>query len=147
MKLARIIVGLALISLLAIPALGQMTDYQKGIAEGLKIGFFMNQKYVDAKAGINVTGYNAEVERYNAWIVSIFGNDPQFLMTPLAMGAGASSTPVLMTNLSNVGGIEHKIDGGAPKGAAYTTNDMNLLPDPRNVSQIQQHGGEYLGGI
>ncbi|MFB3766042.1 MAG: hypothetical protein ACE14P_12460 [Methanotrichaceae archaeon] len=51
MKFIKIIVALALLLIVVIPALGQMSDYQRGVADGLKIGFFMNQKYVDARAG------------------------------------------------------------------------------------------------
>ncbi len=146
MKLTRIITVLAILSLVAIPALGQMTDYQKGIAEGLKIGFFMNQKYVDAQDGINVTGYNQEVERYNAWIRSIFGNDPQFLMQPITSSTSDLSKPVLISNITS-GKIEHKIDGNWGPNATYKTNDMNLLPDPQNMSQVKEHGGAWLGGV
>ncbi len=137
---------LILFLLTSMAAAQEMTDYQKGIAEGLKVGFFMNDKYNQAQQGINVTGYNQEVARYNTWIASIFGNDPQFLMTPIAEGTAASK-PVLITNTSNGPGIVHAIDGGSAKGPAYTTNDMNLLPDPGNTSQVQKYGGEYLGGV
>ncbi len=149
MKLTRIIAALAILSLVAIPALGQMTDYQKGIAEGLKVGFFMHEKYTQALDGINVSGYNAEVDRYNVWIRSIFGNDPQFLMTPITGPASIASKPVLITNTSNsTSGIVHEIDGGTKaKGPTYTTNDMNLLPDPQNMSQVKEHGGAWLGGV
>ncbi len=139
---------LLLLASIASPAVAQeWNDYQKGIAEGLKIGFFMNEKYNQAKQGINVTGYNQEVAKYNAWIVSIFGNDPQFLMTPIAEDTTAQK-PTLITNTSNMAtGIVHKIDGQSPKGPAYTTNDMNLLPDPQNTTQIKKEGGAWLGGV
>jgi hypothetical protein len=148
MKLTRIISILALLSLVAVPALGEMTDYQKGIAEGLEVGFFMNEKYEQATQGINVTGYNAEVQRYNAWIVSIFGSDTRFLMTPMAMGA--SSKPVMVVDSTNAtAGVVHQIDGDSKaKGPGYTTNDMNLLPESAlNTRNIWEKGGEFLGGI
>jgi hypothetical protein len=96
MKFATIIAASALLLITAVPAPGQMSDYPKGVADGLKIGFFMNQKYIDAKAGINITGYNTEVARYNAWIESIFGKDPNFLMSPMALDA--MSKPVIIAN-------------------------------------------------
>ncbi len=60
--------------------------------------------------------------------------------------------PKLISNLSNAGGIEHKIDGGSPKGAAYTTNDMNLLPAKQTEAMMNdpdpaKRQGEYLGGV
>ncbi len=153
MKLTRIIAALAILSLVAIPALGQMTDYQKGIAEGLKVGFFMHEKYTQALDGINVSGYNAEVDRYNTWIRSIFGNDPQFLMTPITGPTSIASKPILITNTSNsTSGIVHEIDGGIAKGPTYKTNDMNLLPESQTNAMLNnpdplKRQGEYLGGV
>lgn len=148
MKLIRIIAVLALLLIAAASALGQMSDYQRGIAEGLKYGFFMNQKYVDAKAGINISGYNAEVAKYNAWIKSIFGNDPMYLMSP--MTSVATPRPILIANNTTSKGMVHSIDGNIVNGPTYTTNDMNLLPksaiDYIN-NQKDSFGAEYLGGI
>ncbi len=140
---------LILLLLSSVAAAQEWTDYQKGVAEGLKIGFFMNQKYVDAQDGINVTGYNTEVQRYNAWVISIFGNDPQFMMNPITAPSNVSdlSKPVLISNVTSPG-IVHEIDGGTKaKSPAYTTNDMNLLRDPGNMTQIQKEGGAWLGGV
>jgi hypothetical protein len=145
-KFTIIIAASALLLMTAVPAPGQTSDYQKGVADGLRIGFFMNQKYVDAKEGINITGYNTEVARYNAWIESIFGKDPSFLMSPMPLGA--MSRPVIVANNTTGNGIVHAIDGGVGKGPSYTTNDMNLLPDAaRDNIAKSADGGEYLGGV
>ena len=42
------------------------TDWQQGAADGLRYGFKMGQAYQNALNGINVTGFNAEVDRYGS---------------------------------------------------------------------------------
>ena len=61
------------------------TDWQQGAAEGLKIGFKMGQAYEQAQKGINVSGFNAQVDVYNAWVREHFGEDPMLLMQKLNM--------------------------------------------------------------
>ena len=59
------------------------TDWQQGASEGLKMGFKMGQAYEQAQKGINVAGFNALVDEYNAWIREHFGEDPAMLMQKL----------------------------------------------------------------
>lgn len=54
---------------------------------------------------------------------------------------------ILGNNTTGNKGIVHAIDGSNKWGASYTTNDMNLLPDPGNISQIKSEGGAWLSGI
>jgi len=136
------------------------TDWQQGAAEGLKVGFKMGQAYEQAQKGINVSGYNAQVDGYNAWVRENFGEDPMLLM-PKQNAPVDLSKPVLIANNTTQGGIVHAIDGtGKAKGASYTTNDMNLLPnsvtekmykdsqtispDSPNYAKTQ---GDFLGGV
>ncbi|MDD1752077.1 MAG: hypothetical protein LUQ38_03175, partial [Methanotrichaceae archaeon] len=44
------------------------TPWQEGAIEGLKIGFHMGQMYALANQGQNISGFNAEVDNYNAWV-------------------------------------------------------------------------------
>ncbi len=119
------------------------TDWQQGAAEGLKIGFKMGQAYEQSLKGINVSGYNAQVDSYNAWVREHFGEDPMLLMqkqnAPLDL-----SKPVLVANNTTGGGIVHAIDGMNKGNANYKTNDMNLLPESA-IKKLDE-GGEYLGG-
>ena len=136
------------------------TDWQQGAAEGLKMGFKMGQAYQEALSGINVSGFNAQVDGYNAWVREHFGEDPMMLMQKLNAPVDLSK-PVLIANNTTQGGIVHAIDGtGKAKGASYTTNDMNLLPnsvtekmykdsqtispDSPNYAKTQ---GDFLGGV
>jgi len=122
-------------------------DWQQGAAEALKIGFKMGQAYEQAQNGINITGFNAQVDSYNAWVRKNFGEDPMLLMqkrdAPIDL-----SKPVLIANNTTGGGIVHAIDASNKYGAKYTTNDMNLLPERViNTSTFKKEGGDYLGGV
>ena len=54
--------------------------WQEGVIEGLKIGFHMGQMSALANQGQNISGFNAEVDKYNAWIQQNFGNTPNLTM-------------------------------------------------------------------
>ncbi|MDD4162480.1 MAG: hypothetical protein PHW87_08365 [Methanothrix sp.] len=123
------------------------TDWQQGAAEGLKYGFRMGQAYQEAQSGINVTGFNAQVDIYNAWVREHFGEDLNLLMKKLDAPVDLSK-PVLIANNTTQGGIVHAIDGSTAPGASYTTNDMNLLPaSVTNSSTFKKDGGQWLGGV
>lgn len=127
------------------------TEWQQGALEGLKYGFKMGQAFANANNGINITGFNAEVDIYNAWVRQNFGENPNLLMTKINAPADLSK-PVLVSNTTSGSGIVHEIDGGVGAGPAYTTNDMNLLP-AGTINRLETYpdgtpiGGEYLGGI
>jgi len=135
-------------------------DWQQGAAEALKIGFKMGQAYDQAQSGINVTGFNAQVDSYNAWVRQHFGEDPMLLMQKLNAPIDLSK-PVLIANNTSQGGIVHAIDGSFNgTGAKYTTNDMNLLPSgvtekmyndlqdatPGSAAALAAQG-DFLGGV
>jgi|GEM_PF-377767 len=93
MKLTRIIAVLAILSLVAIPALGEMTDYQKGAMDGMKAGLRMG-KLLGA-APYNPTDaqtYNGLVDTFNQGLSALFGDNAEaikmFWMTPYGSDAG-----------------------------------------------------------
>ena len=106
------------------------TDWQQGAAEGLNIGFKMGQAYEQAQKGINVTGFNAQVDIYNAWVREHFGEDRYAAHAEDEQAPVDLSKPVMIANNTTTPkGIIHQIDGNNKVGgASYTTNDMNLLP-------------------
>jgi len=127
------------------------SDWQLGAIEGLKYGFKMGQAFTNAQNGINVTGFNAEVDSYNAWIRKNFGENPSLLMSKMNAPMDLSR-PVMVANNTSSNGIVHEIDGGAAGGPSYTTNDINLLPENainqyRATQTGKAMGEEYLGGI
>jgi hypothetical protein len=122
------------------------TDWQQGAAEGLKLGFKMGQAYEQAQKGINIDGFNAQVDTYNAWVRQHFGEDPMLLMQKMT-GPVNLQKPVLLTNNTTAPkGIVHKIDGNTLPEGTYTTNDVNLLPDDVRLS-LKPGEGNYLGGV
>ena len=136
------------------------TDWQQGAAEGLNIGFKMGQAYEQALKGINVSGFNAQVDVYNAWVREHFGEDRLLLMQKMGSAPVDLSKPVMIANNTTTPkGIIHQIDGNNKAGgASYTTNDINLLPsgtignyqtvadvDPKTGQRITGDG--YLGGV
>jgi hypothetical protein len=76
----KILYPLILIMLIT-PSLA-MTDYQRGVMDGLSRGWFMAQKYDQAQTG-NAAAYNQAVPIYNEWIRSIFGQNESLMMKPL----------------------------------------------------------------
>ena len=127
------------------------TDWQQGAAEGLKIGFKMGQAYEQAQKGINVTGFNAQVDVYNAWVGEHFGEDPMLLMQKLNNAPVDLSKPVLIANTTTQGGIVHEIDGmNKASGASYTTNDVNILPkgvQSSSAGDFNSTNTAWLGGV
>ncbi len=126
------------------------TDWQQGAIDGLKIGFEMGKAYEQAQNGINIDGFNAQVDRYNTWIRGHFGEDPMLLMQKMT-GPVNLQMPVLIANNTTQSGIVHAIDGtNELNEGTYTTNDINLLPDAA-IKQYQDSpdyaGDAYLGGV
>jgi hypothetical protein len=126
-------------------------DWQQGAAQGLAYGFKMGQAYANALNGVNVTGFNSEVDIYNAWVRQSFGEDPNLLMTK--MNAPVDLTkPVVVANNTGNNGIVHTIDGSTTNGTSYTTNDINALSNSV-IKKYQKSetgktlGDGYLGGI
>jgi len=126
-------------------------DWQQGAADGLRYGFKMGQAYQNALNGVNITGFNAEVDRYNAWIQANFGDDPYLLMSKMSAPGIDLTKPVLIANNTTGGGMVHAIDGSnIASGPSYTTNDVNLLPKSvdlsrtTNVNPLIPKGQQYL---
>jgi len=122
------------------------TDQQQATISGLRLSYQIGQAYEKYLQGGDATTFNALVDQWNAWVQNNFGQDANLLMQKVT-GPVDLAKPYLLANNTTQGGIVHTIDGSNKYGAKYTTNDMNLLPDPGNVSQIQKEGGAWLGGV
>ncbi len=56
------------------PAMGEMTDYEKGVANGLKIGLFMGELYGKAQYAENAAReFNSYLDRFDAFLKASFG--------------------------------------------------------------------------
>ena len=63
--------------IIAVPsALGDMTDYQRGVANGLKIGLFMGEYHGKGQYVMESAGqFNTYLENYNKFIWASFANN------------------------------------------------------------------------
>lgn len=88
MKFASLIAVAAIILLVAIPAMADMTDYQKGVndglANGLRIGYLLGGAPYDTNAAQQ---YSGMVNPFNSWLQAVFGANQTelnlFWMKPL----------------------------------------------------------------
>jgi hypothetical protein len=60
------------------------TPQQEEVIKGLEIGYKLGQMYALAQQGYNVSGFNAEVDKYNVWVQQNFGNDPNLVMSKMS---------------------------------------------------------------
>jgi hypothetical protein len=128
-------------------------DWQQGASEGLRMGFHMGQAYANALNGINVTGFNAEVDKYNAWVRQNFGEDTNLLMGKMNLNEMIDLQKPYMASNNTTTGMVHKIDGmNEMNRGTYTTNDINELPNSainqyHNSAEGKVMGDGYLGGV
>ena len=125
---------LALIIALMTPSLA-LTDYQKGVLDGLKQGWSMAQRYDQAKAGDPIA-YNQAVPDYNAWIEGIFGRNDSLMLKPLA--ASKTAKPY---SISKTFSPIHAID------ASWNQTQQSLLPEPDASGLINGYPAETYYSI
>jgi hypothetical protein len=102
MNMRRIIFALLILAL--IPTSPALTDYQKGVLDGLNRGWNMAQMYCQAQRG-DPTAYNQAVSDYNTWIASIFGQNESLMVRSIS--GAAQAQPVIF---STTGKPAHAID-------------------------------------
>jgi hypothetical protein len=131
MNLTRAFAILALLSLAVIPALGEMTDYQKGVMDGLQAGLRMGKllgaaSYDPAQA----QEYSNQVNAFNQGLSGVFGNNQtvlgMFWMQPQASSA-VTATPL----------------------GSYSTKPIHAIDaswnQTRRVNADLMSGGKYYG--
>jgi hypothetical protein len=136
MKLTRVIAVLAILSLVVIPALGELTDYQKGAMDGMKAGLRMGKLLGAAPYDPSqAQEYNSLVDTFNQGLSALFGDNADvikmFWMSPLSgYGTAAkaiSSKPVHaidgswnQTNRTITGDVDTGRVYGMPASSYYT---------------------------
>lgn len=105
MKLIAANAVLFIILLAVAPAFGEMTDYQKGVANGLRIGLFMGEFHGRGQYVLETAGqFNTYLENYNQFLWDTFADNQtllnEFMLTPMAAGVKSSSTGVLRPDAS-----------------------------------------------
>lgn len=104
MKLIAAAAVLFILCLVA-PALGQMTEYQRGVANGLKIGLFMGEYYGRGQYVVDYAGqYNSYLENYYQFLYASFASNQtlidEFMRSPITVTPQSSSTGVLRPDTS-----------------------------------------------
>jgi hypothetical protein len=122
---ARLFIPIILVLMAALvnptPAL---SDYQRGVLEGLNRGWNMAQRYDQAKAG-DITGYNQAVPDYNSWIEAIFGKNESLLLKPIT-----SPLAVSQYSASRTFKPVHSID------SSWNQTELSLTPEPDSSGSI-----------
>lgn len=90
MKITRLIAVLIMLFLAVAPAFGEMTDYQKGVANGLKVGLFMGEYYGRGQYVADYAGqYNTYLDTYNRFLGAAFGTNQtlmnEFIRSPIGV--------------------------------------------------------------
>jgi hypothetical protein len=97
MKFTKLMAIVAMISLVAVPVMAELTEYQRGVEDGLKAGgrvtFYYGAAQYDTKAAQQ---YGSMVNQFNSWLQSVFGSNQTalnlFLMKPLPSYVNPYST-------------------------------------------------------
>jgi hypothetical protein len=96
LKMTRLIAVLFMLFLAIAPAFGEMTEYQKGVANGLKIGLFMGEYYGRGQYVIDYAGqFNTYLDTYNQFLWSSFSTNQtlmnEYMLNPIAVAPRSSS--------------------------------------------------------
>lgn len=114
MKFTRTMAVIAMLSLVAMPAMAELTDYQKGVNDGLikglRIGYMLGGSPYDTNSAQQ---YSGMVNPFNVWLQSVFGANQTalsiFEMKPLSgqtMVGGYQAYPTVNSTKPT-----HNIDG------------------------------------
>ena len=127
MKSASILALAFISAIAAIPATADLTDYQKGIEEGLKIGFFMGNLSGLSQCNIEAArSYNENINQYNNWLAEIFDQN-QTMLTIYAL------SPLVFNEAVNIGSqsaYHEKRIGEYPAEAYYTATGVGPSNSP-----------------
>jgi hypothetical protein len=105
MKLIAAMTALIMLIVAIPPVLGEMTEYQRGVANGLKIGLFMGEYYGKGQYVTDYAGqFNTYLDSYNQFLWASFSDNQtlinEFMLSPIAVMPRSSSTGVLEPDAS-----------------------------------------------
>jgi len=126
MKFAKMFAMIALLSLAVVPAMGELTDYQKGVEAGLQAGMTIARLLGAAPFDPSMAQqYNNQVDAFNQGLSGIFaGNQTvidKFWLKPYGTATAAAS--------AYTGKPVHSIDGS-------WNNTTRVLGDPDEGKRI-----------
>ena len=120
-------VSIALLFALAlIGPSGALSDYQKGVLDGLSMGWKMAQKYDQALQG-SPAEFNGAVPEYNAWIKEIFGENQSLMLMPMTTSPARQADSYFISKTFTP---VHSMD------ASWNQTDISLLPEPDEYGLI-----------
>jgi hypothetical protein len=99
MKFTRMMATVAMFSLVAMPAMAELTDYQRGVEDGIKAGgritYYLGAAPYDTNAAQQ---YSSLINPFNSWLQTVFGSNQTalniFLMKPYSSIANPYRTSV-----------------------------------------------------
>src|SRR5512137_1525497 len=105
MKIMKVIVLLIMLFLVVSTAVGEMTEYQRGVANGLKVGFFMGEYYGRGQYVLDYAGqFNTYLDKYNQFLWASFGNNQtlinEFMHSPMRAKTISTKDGVLLPDAS-----------------------------------------------
>lgn len=127
----------ALIMLLIFSLIGPslaLSDYQRGVLDGLQWGWNLSHRYDQAKAG-DIAPYNQAVPEYNAWIMAIFGTNESLMLKPIA--ALSKPDPYYISKTFTP---IHSID-------ASWNQSSSMLPEPDAYGMVNGYPAETYYSI
>ena len=130
MKKTLLIPIILVLTVLLVNPAPALSEYQRGVLEGLNRGWNMAQRYDQANAG-DPTSYNQAVSDYNSWIESIFGKNESLMLTPIN-----SPLAVSQYSSSRTSKPVHSID------ASWNQTKQSLLPEPDANGRINGYPAE-----
>ncbi len=97
MKLMAIYIALILSILAAVPASGEMTEYQKGVANGLRIGLFMGEYFGRGQYEMDYAGqFNSFLDQYDQFLRKSFEDNQtllkEYMLSPIALQTRSASS-------------------------------------------------------
>ncbi len=133
----KIIAIVAILIFIVTPALGDLTDYQKGIANGLKVGLFMGELRGKALSSIDAAkDFNSFLDQFNQFLAEAFRNNQtamdEFKLAPIPI---KSSTSGVVPKPDATGRIY-----GYPADAYYTA--IGAVPGTQ-----PQNPHDAMGGV
>ncbi len=163
MKFINVLVAIALLSLVAMPVMASLTDYQTGVVEGMKAGLAMGRLLGAAPYDpASAQNYNNLVNSFNQELVSIFGNNQTAINMfwlqsygPAAQSIGNSAQNYSFKPI-------HAIDSSFNQSRAYNPDlerqgnyygydlDSYIAMTghvPNNLPTYTSGAGDNLGGI
>ena len=105
-----------------------LSDYQKGVLDGLSMGWKMAQKYDLAVSG-SPAEFNGAVPQYNAWIKEIFGENESLMLMPMPLSAASGKQTGSYFKSQTITPV-HSMD------ASWNQTEVSLLPEPDEYGLI-----------